>query len=250
MRQPSPDMVAGSRHLTSKAGWLTVVTYHRADDISVKFDQTDTVVSGVNAANIRRGNVSDPMFPTVHGYGYHGVGSYSFAGHRSAYGRWAGMIGRVHAPQTKQIRKNYHNCSIVPEWYNFQNFARWFYDQPLNFEDGHELDKDLRVEGNRIYGPETCLLIPRELNSLVSNDGRANKFGSGVGKASGSNRYYAHIKSGGQVKHLGSFDTADEATQVYAKAKKDEILKTAIRLEKVGLLTSSQLILVRRRFEQ
>ena len=61
---------------------------------------------------------------------------------------------------------SYIGCTIVPDWYNFQNFAAWYDDNYIN---GYELDKDTKVLGNRSYGPDTCLFISRANNTKAAH---------------------------------------------------------------------------------
>ena len=62
---------------------------------------------------------------------------------------------------------SYIGCKVCEEWLNFQNFARWIYDNKYECDD-LELDKDLLIKGNKIYSPNTCCLLPHEINYAIS----------------------------------------------------------------------------------
>lgn len=241
-------MVVGSRHNTLVGGEIEIVSYRRADDIDARFLETGTLVQGLNAGNIRRGNVADPFARTVHGFGYQGVGRYSFPQHRSAYGRWTSMIARIHAPQTNQIELDYQDCSIVEPWYNFQNYCDWITKEPFYGASGYEVDKDLRIRDNKVYGPDTCCLIPKELNSLIGRDRRQNSYGSGVRYVSSTGRYYSHIWTRGIRTHLGTFDTREEAQESYRLAHRKRVVEVGFSLHKEGKITTDHLELVLKHF--
>ena len=65
--------------------------------------------------------------------------------------------------------KDYYNyggkgVTVADEWLNIYNFARWM---EKYYVVGWEIDKDLLAQsnpGNKTYGPDTCLMIPGELN--------------------------------------------------------------------------------------
>jgi hypothetical protein len=249
MRQPAPDMLVGSVHQTLVAGAMQIIAYRRADDIDARFLKTGTVVTNLNAANIRRGNVADPNAKTVHGFGYQGLGHFCFKQNRSAYGRWASMIGRIHAPQTKQIALDYQGCSIVEPWYSFQNFCEWLSNEPFYGNSGYEIDKDLRVVGNRVYGPDTCCLIPKELNSLIGRDRRQNSHGSGVGFVPSTGRYYSHIWTRGVRTHLGTFETKESAQTAYRSAHRERVVEVGSALHREGKITDEHLDLIVIRFQ-
>lgn len=155
----------------------------------------------------------------VCGVGLIGEGPHNSVSSPAAHRKWCSMLKRVYAPESQQIAKDYEGCSVAPEWMIFQNFATWFSQQPFAGEQGYELDKDLKVKGNRTYGPLTCSIIPRELNSFISADRRMNLHGAGVGKQKLSGRFFASIKFRGEVNHLGTYRTADEAAAAYRKAR-------------------------------
>lgn len=51
-------------------------------------------------------------------------------------------------------------------WHNFQVFANWYTDNyPRNLASGeYQLDKDIRIEGNKEYGPDACKFVSRSEN--------------------------------------------------------------------------------------
>ena len=111
---------------------------------------------------------------SVLGIGYFGVGPYKgntvVDGKQTKtkeYESWRGMIKRCYCPKTQVRQPSYIGCSVHADWHNFQTFAKWYTEQP-GYVEGWDLDKDLLVEGNKVYGPDTCVLLPRQINSLVT----------------------------------------------------------------------------------
>lgn len=58
---------------------------------------------------------------------------------------------------------------VCDEWHTQSNFTKWFKN---NYIQGWHIDKDL-VGDSTVYSPETCVFIPRSLNSVIAhmNDG-------------------------------------------------------------------------------
>lgn len=52
-------------------------------------------------------------------------------------------------------------------WRNFQNFAEWYWTQKGSGNKVWHIDKDLLRKGNKEYGPDTCCLIPPDLNKAL-----------------------------------------------------------------------------------
>lgn len=78
------------------------------------------------------------------------------------YSRWKGVIARCY--DGKERHKSYWDCSVHPDWIYFSNFRSWMKDQIWG---GLQLDKDLLIQGNRVYGPETCAFVPYYLNGCI-----------------------------------------------------------------------------------
>ena len=103
----------------------------------------------------------------IYGIGFIGVGNYKSrnkTGHTKAYNAWAAMLQRCYDSKLHLRNPTYKECSVIEEWYNFQNFAGWF---EKNYIDGYQLDKDLLIKGNKIYSPETCCFVPKEINLIL-----------------------------------------------------------------------------------
>ena len=106
---------------------------------------------------------------TVCGQGYIGEGEFASCtsdGHRNDYYRvWESMIRRCYSRKVHVKQPTYEGCSVCDEWLNLQRFARWYTENHYAVSgETMNLDKDILVEGNRIYSPETCIFVPRRIN--------------------------------------------------------------------------------------
>lgn len=247
-----PTIKVGDVYGTKRNGKLTVIRYHSCENIDVQFENTKTIVRGARSGNIKNGSVRDPFARTTRGVGYWGIGPYDFRDHFPAYQAWSGMLTRSYYTSPNEGNKpqnSYLGCGVVDEWHNFQNFAEWFYRQPRHDDPTYELDKDLKLEGNKTYGPETCVLIPRELNSFLSYN-KSGRFAPGVGQKNNSKNYYASISFRGKRKFLYGFKTIEEASTVYEKERRRLIVKLACFLYNEGILDTDLLELIKERFDR
>lgn len=105
--------------------------------------------------------VNDKMNNTVYGIGHFGYGKY-IKGEKS-YSRWSNMLKRCYSKEFHKENKSYIGCYVCDEWLNYQNFAKWFYD---NYVEEYHLDKDLKIYGNKLYSPDTCIFVPRSINNF------------------------------------------------------------------------------------
>ena len=99
------------------------------------------------------------MKATVYGIGFNSGGEFrpSVGGnHTKPYATWKSMLMRCYSDKYHLKSPSYIGCSVCDEWLDFQVFAKWF---SVNYEDGKQLDKDIKIEGNKIYSPDTCLFV-------------------------------------------------------------------------------------------
>lgn len=235
-RTPAADLQKGSRHST-RYGDLVVVEYHTARCIDVRFLRTETLVQGTSANSIRRGCVGDPYAPTVSAVGYLGEGMFNSVSCPIAYRKWTNMLRRVYSGSSRH--ESYADCEVADDWLCFQNFASWYVTQPFCNDLSYELDKDLKIVGNRTYSGLTCSIIPPELNQVLSRLNKTNRYGTGVQKTKG-NLYYAHIKEAGNYSYLGTFSSKEEAANAFLGAHKDRLKSLVSDLLRANRITSDQ----------
>ena len=132
------------------------------------------------------------------------------------YRVWENMLQRAHCELFHARNPTYQDVTVCEEWLSFMVFREWMEGEDW---EGKALDKDIVVSGNREYRPDRCLFVSLAVNGLLNT--HANDRGAypcGVVKNSG--KYRAQIRIFGKRKHLGYFDTVNEAEQAYKKAKK------------------------------
>ena len=178
-------------------------------------------------ANLRNGAVKNPMFPSVLGKRYLGVGSYSTLNKR-AYSLWKSMLGRAYSKDVHLKSPTYKDVEVCREWWNFQNFAKWCYSNRfINSKDEkgkrYHLDKDILVKGSKIYSPETCSFIPKDINLLFNKP--LSEYPTGVSKV--GKDFGAFVSCYGVQRYLGTYDSIEKAFDSYRKAKKSYMLEVA-----------------------
>lgn len=140
-----------------------------------------------------------------------------------SYDIWYGMIRRCYDEKSLEYKSTYRDCIVCDEWLLFSNFKRWLDE---NYIEGYCLDKDIRVHGNRIYSPQTCCFIPKEINTIfITNKRIRGEFVIGVSH-NGSN-YTATLLKWGKTCYLGVFATEEEAFLAYKREKESFIKEVA-----------------------
>lgn len=145
----------------------------------------------------------------------------------NAYRAWYGMLRRAYCPKYHAGKPTYVDCSVTEEWLDYQEFANWFEGHEYSNR-GYELDKDLLLPGNKIYAPDRCVFVPRELNNLLIDSGAARgQYLQGVSLNKRGNNFRARIVINGKLGHLGCFDTEQEAYHAYKEAKEANVKRMA-----------------------
>ena len=161
------------------------------------------------------------------------------------YSTWVNMIKRCYNFSTQVRQPTYKNCTVCNEWLIFSVFKKWMELQDWK---GKELDKDILIPGNKIYSPNNCVFVNRQINTLLNkNKSQRGKYPQGVGFNKCANKFQAYCRINGRLKHLGLFDSAEKASIAYKKSKSKYIISIAneqsdIRI-KTGLLAHAELML-------
>lgn len=141
------------------------------------------------------------------------------------YSAWASMLSRCYSIKYQHNQPTYKGCSVIKDWHLFSNFREWMVAQ--NWQ-GMALDKDILLIGNKIYSPSTCVFVSTAVNSLlVNNRAKRGDYPQGVSFHRLSGKYRTHCRVKAKQEYLGLFDTPEEASEVYKKAKYSEIMRIA-----------------------
>ena len=77
---------------------------------------------------------------------------------------WNGIIRRTDKRDPNLTNyESYKDCTLDPIWYKLSAFKEWI-EQWDDFAN-KEVDKDILIPGNKIYGPDTCLMVRRIVNA-------------------------------------------------------------------------------------
>lgn len=225
-------MKAGDIYNTNGSCKIKVIENNGWNKVLVEFQDKHKHRVITSRSHVKNGDIRNPYEPVVQGLGYIGVGKYSGSltgGYRQIYKCWVHMIERCYNQKRLSLFPTYKGCTVHPDWHNFQNFAEWYMSQEHQGV-GYHIDKDILVKGNKVYSPDTCCLVPMQINSMFSSRGKT--IGSemtGVTKQKG--RFRARLNIDGKPKHLGYFDTENEAHEVFLKERVKFVRNTAIEYE-------------------
>lgn len=143
------------------------------------------------------------------------------------YRRWEHILKRCYSPSAVKKNNTYLDCSVTPEWFSFNSFKEWMVAQPW---EGNEVDKDLLIAGNRVYGPDRCVFITQALNTFVTSCARARgdwPVGVSFNKRLGKFVAYCNNPFTGKFDHLGCFLNPELAHEAWRKRKHGHALRYA-----------------------
>lgn len=208
---------------------MKIITDTASNNIDVEFlDEYHYIKRGCTYSNFRRGTVFNPYDKTAYGVGYLGVGKYktveSDNPHKSTNvdRAWRNMLRRCYYNKTSKEFSSYCGiCEVCELWHCFQDFADWYYANEYKVNERLHIDKDILFQGNKVYSPDTCLLVPQRINMLFVNKPNKRGLPNGINKT----------KTGYGVKYsgvdLGIYNTLIEAYEAYSKQKKSTIINVA-----------------------
>lgn len=142
------------------------------------------------------------------------------------YRKWSSMLRRCYSNTRIELFPTYLEAEVCEEWKLFSNFKRWMIEEVDNnysFLTIPEirklnLDKDIFEVGNKLYSPHHCMLVPSEINSLVTyTQSLRGDCPIGVSAKGNSFTAYCNIKS--KKQHLGCFSTSQDAHKAWQFAK-------------------------------
>ena len=226
----------GEVNISNEGYEMKIVEYNGRKDITVEFQDEYKTRVHTRYDHFLEGIVKNPYNPSIFNKGYIGQGKYKIKENgktTKAYQIWYNMLQRCYDPYWINKHLTYIDCYIYDEWLCFQNFAKWFYKNYYECNGERiELDKDILIKGNKIYSPETCILVPQRINLLfIKRDTLRGKCPIGVSFKKNNNKFqaYCSILKNDKKKqiYLGYYDTSEDAFLVYKNFKENYIKQVA-----------------------
>lgn len=135
------------------------------------------------------------------------------------YQAWVSMLSRCYSEKYQDKKPTYIDCSVCNEWLTFSNFKSWMEQKDWK---GKHLDKDLLIEGNKVYSPTTCIFVDRMTNIFTTDSGASRgQFPIGVcfHKRVGKFRACCRNPFTKKNENLGYFTCPNQAHLAWKKRK-------------------------------
>ena len=193
----------------------------------------------VSLSNLQKGELKNYFVPNKYN-GYTGCPSGTYPS--DLYDRWNNILRRLYSGKIGDPKWIKYKDTLLDErWRSFDNFAKWYlYNiSLLNQELGinYEVDKDIIANvfnQPSMYGPDTCLLIPCKLNSIIGSIKGNSEF---PGVIKNKKRFTTTLTIDGIKRYFGTYDTPEEAYEIYKRVKKDRIMEVTNYFHSIGALT-------------
>ena len=212
------------------SGDFKIVKYNDTANVEIQFFNTG-YKAVAHLGNIKNGLIKDPYSPSVYSIGILGT-KYppKISGVQTKeYTLWKNMLKRCYSDDSKKQRPTYEGCKVSENFKSYEYFYEWCNKQ-IGFgnKDWH-LDKDLLIKGNKVYSENTCVFLPKEINSLLTKrEALRGENLIGVSWNKTSKAFVAMVnKNKGKSEHLGYFKTEIEAFNTYKQAKETFIKEQA-----------------------
>lgn len=137
------------------------------------------------------------------------------------YERWLSILERSFSDKYIISKPSYKDVTTSEDWKYFSDFREWMLGK--NWQ-GMQLDKDILVPGNKVYGPNTCAFVPRYINSLIVRGGIKTGLPIGVTydytRKDGTKIYASRISNeNNKLTALGHYNSVQVAHREWQKEK-------------------------------
>ena len=215
---------------SKSSGDFKILKYNGASDVEIQFLKTGFEAL-VELGSIKIGYVKDPHYPSVYGAGILGTKYPSKVNcvKTKEYILWCSMLQRCYSEKYQKKQPTYEGCKCSENFKSYEYFYEWCHKQIGFSNQGWQLDKDLLVKGNKVYSEDSCVFIPREINSLLTKSTASRgEYLIGVCWSKTHEAFKATVgKNKGKREHLGYFNTELEAFNAYKEAKETFIKEQA-----------------------
>lgn len=227
----------GEKNFNHQKCLMEIVEYNDYSNIIVEFKDKYKGRAHTSYQCFRTGEIRNPYYPNVFGVGITG-NKYSArikGKDTEEYKAWHGLIQRCFDSKLKEKYKTYQDVTCCDEWLLFENFYEWLHEQE-NFKEWYKgnrwgIDKDILIKGNKYYSPETCCLVPHNVNCLfLKSDKSRGDLPIGVTAIESGFVARCHNPINNQRDYIGYYDSPERAFQAYKKYK-ENLIKQIAQLE-------------------
>ena len=161
------------------------------------------------------------------------------------YTHWSSMIYRCYCKKHQARQPTYSECIVSDNFKSYSYFYDWCRNQVGFGNVGFELDKDLLIKGNKLYSEDTCVFLPKKINSMIEKSKLIRgDFPIGVHFDKDRAKFVATIKINGKKIFIGRYESSNDAFLAY-KIKKEAILKECAEAFKEHLDKRSYLAMLK-----
>ena len=211
---------------SKSSGDFKVLKYNDKTNVEIQFLKTG-YRKVAEMKEVRNGSIKDPYSPSVRGVGILGTKYPSKINgvKTKECVLWNNMLERCYSDTYKKRNPTYEGCEVSDKFKSYEYFYEWCNKQ-IGFdneddENPFHLDKDLLIKGNKVYSENTCVFIPKEVNTLLTKcEASRGEHLIGVHWSNSNKAFVAKVrKSKGKQEYLGCFKTELEAFNAYKVAK-------------------------------
>ena len=154
---------------SKSSGDFKILKYNNNRNVEVQFLKTGYEMVA-HLGHIRNGNVKNPYSPSVCGVGILGTKYLTMIDgvKTKEYTLWCNMLKRCYSDTYQKKYPTYEGCEVSDNFKSYEYFYEWCHKQIGFDNDRWQLDKDLRIKGNKIYSEDFCVFIPNEVNKILT----------------------------------------------------------------------------------
>lgn len=143
------------------------------------------------------------------------------------YNIWLHMRNRcTDGSRSHKTNPTYIGCNLYKDWYDYDIFHTWvmsnkFYNYKCRKDFYYQLDKDLLIKHNKVYSPDTCEFLPKEINTFLTKR-ESCRGNTPLGVYLFKDNLFRSMVNNpftGKSEHLGLYSDKIEAFETYKKRK-------------------------------
>lgn len=228
----------GQEKLNNQGSLMKIIEYTNSTNIIVQFqDKFGTKIKST-WKEFSTGSIKNPYYPDVFGVGMVGNKFLTTLNRKQIkeYITWCNMLRRCYNTKEKERYPKYKNVICCEKWLLYENFYEWLHSQS-NFDkwfNGNKwaIDKDILFKGNKIYSPETCCLVPSNVNGLfLKHDATRGCLPIGVSIHGNGFQARYHNPITNKETYIGEYNTPEDAFYLGYKPYKENLIKQVAKEE-------------------